>query len=172
MSRSFCCGPTRAAILAEAGEQSPEAELKCHALLGLLQACHSLQRALRREIAPNSLTESGFCILACLNQHELLPANSQALARELSLSPPVVVATLGRLEISGLVARERSQKDHRVLALKITAAGRRALADTLSHYLKCITGVMSVLDPHDVATLDLACARLREASAHDPASAS
>jgi len=159
-------------MLAKAGEQSPEVELKCHALIGLLQACHSLQRALRREIAPNSLTESGFGILACLDQHELLPANSQALARELSLSPPVVVATLGRLEISGLVTRKRSLKDRRVLALRITAAGRRAFADTRSHYLNCITGVMSVLDPHDVATLDLACARLREASAHVPASAS
>lgn len=157
-------------MLAAAGEQSPEVELKCRALLGLLQACHSLQHALRREAAPNSLTESGFCILACLNQQELLPANSLALARELSLSPSVVSAALGRLEISGLVARERSQKDRRVLALTITAAGRRAFANTLSHYLKCITGVMSVLDPHDVATLDLACARLREASVHVPVS--
>lgn len=170
MSCSLCCGPARDAMLAEACKQSSEIELKCHALLGLLQACHSLQQALRREAAPNTLTESGFCVLACLNKHELMPANSQALARELSLSPPVVVATLGRLEISGLVARERSQEDRRALALRITAAGRRAFADTLSHYLKGITGVMSVLDPHDVAILDLACARLREASVHVPVS--
>jgi len=172
MSHSLWCGPTRDAILAEAGEQSPEGELKCHALFGLMQTYQSLKQTLCRQIAPNSLTEAGFCVLTCLVRHELLPANSQALARELSLSPSVVAATLGRLEISGLVTRERSQKDRRVLALKITAAGRRAFADTLSHYLKCITGVMSVLDPHDVATLDLACARLREASAHVPASAS
>jgi DNA-binding MarR family transcriptional regulator len=170
MSYSMYCGPARDAMLGEAREQSPEAELKCRALLGLIRTCHSLQHALRREIVPNALTESGFCVLAHLVQHGAAAATPQEMADDLALTPEIVATTLGRLEISGLITRERSIQDQRVFAIKVSAAGRRAFAGALSQYLKSIMEVMSVLDPHDVATLDLVCALLCEASAHAPSS--
>lgn len=159
-------------MLAEAREQSPEAELKCRALLGLMRTCHSLQHALRCEIAPNKLTESGFCVLAHLLQHGTTAAtpSPQEMADDLALTPQVVAATLGRLEISGLITRERSIQDRRLFAIKVSVAGQRAFADALSQYLKSIMEVMSALDPHDIATLDLVCARLCEGSAHAPSS--
>jgi DNA-binding MarR family transcriptional regulator len=165
MSVSLYHSTAREALLSAARDHSPADELRCRALLGLLQTCPSLQRALRRKLAPNTLTETGFHLLARLIQQESNVVTAGILAKDLSLSPQVVSASLGRLEISGLIRRERSSDDGRVLALKVSIAGRRAFASALSHYLEAITGVMSTLDPRDLATLDRICARLTEVAA-------
>jgi len=115
----------------------------------MLRTCHSLQRALRRELAPGTLTETGFHLLARLIQQDSKVVTVERLAKDLSLSPQIVSATLGRLEISGIITRERSTDDRRALAIKVSAAGRRTFASALSHYFKAITGVMSALGPRD-----------------------
>jgi DNA-binding MarR family transcriptional regulator len=165
MSVSLHHRRAREALLSAARKHSPADELRCRALLDLLQTSHSLQRALRRKLAPNTLTVTGFYLLAHLAQEESNGVTAGRLAKDLSLSPQVVSASLGRLEISGLITRERSSDDRRVLAIKVSTAGRRAFASALAHYVKAIKGVMSALEPRDLATLERIIARLTKASA-------
>ena len=165
MSFSLCSSPARDALLSVARNDSPADELKCRALLDLIQTAHALQQALRRELAPSTLTESGFCLMARLIQPGSNAVTPAELAKDLSLSPQTVSAIIGRLEISRIISRKCSSDDRRVCPIKVSAAGRRAFASALSHYLEAITGVMSVLDPHDITTVERVCARLRTISA-------
>lgn len=55
---------------------------------------------------------------------------TQAVSRDAAMSPPTVVAVLDRLEAKGLVERYRSTRDRRVVHLRLTEAGRQALADS------------------------------------------
>jgi MarR family transcriptional regulator, organic hydroperoxide resistance regulator len=61
--------------------------------------------------------------MLALWQHE--PLSVRELGRLLQLDPGTLSPLLKRLEASGLVHRERSQQDERVLAVTLTRAGRR-----------------------------------------------
>lgn len=170
MSDSFSPASVREALLAVARENSPGDELRCHALIGLMDACRALRRELRRELALCDLTENGFQVLAQVVRHEPAGINPGAVAEDLDLSAQSISSILGRLEISGLITRGRSPENRRLLAIHATAAGRRAFAGALSHFLAAIVRLMSVLDTGDTAKLDRACARLREISLQASAS--
>lgn len=171
MAFSLYYGPPRDALISAARNQSPENELRCLALLGLMQICQPLRQALFRPVGQNILTESGYCMIACLSRRELLSTDLPQLAREFSLSPSAVSLILGRLEISGLIQRDRATKNRGISVIRATPAGERAFANTHAHYLQSITRVMSVLDSRDLTTVDHACARLRRAaSSHIPVS--
>lgn len=140
--------------------------MKCHALLTLVEACDALKLSLRREIAAHGLTESGLLLLAHFIERPSSGGAPGELARAVALSRQVVVEALGRLEISGLIARERSGKSRSGFVIKVTAAGRRTFSSALSHYLQSIGKVMSALDEQEIKSLDFACIRLREAAEH------
>lgn len=53
--------------------------------------------------------------------------STSAISREVSMSPPTVVAVLDRLEARGLVARYRSTNDRRVVHARLTDLGTEAL---------------------------------------------
>lgn len=66
-----------------------------------------------------------------------------ALARELNFDPGAMTRALDRLEAKGLLARERSQADRRVVHLRLTAEGRKVakrvppvLAEVLNGHLQ------------------------------------
>jgi len=66
---------------------------------------------------------------------------SASLAREISIDPAALTRSLNRLEIKGLIRRERSTQDRRVVHLSITDAGR----DVVQH----VPGVLvNVLNGH------------------------
>ncbi len=165
MNSSSCQSPAGDALMAAARGRSPIEELQCRALLGLLETSDSLQHALKRELSRHAHTESGFNVLAHVIRQEAGFVSAKHVAEGLGLPRQTVEATLGRLEISGLITRERSAHDRQIFTLKATAAGRQAFSSALSHSLASITRVMSALDPHEVAALDVTCARLRQVSA-------
>lgn len=152
--------------MAAARDRSPVEELQCHALLGLLEAGHSLNDALKRELSQRAHTASGFNVLAYVIRHETGIVAPRNIAEGLAIPRQTVEATLGRLEISGLLTRERCTEDRHAFTLKATDAGRRAFSSALAHSLASIGRMMSALEPHEVAALDSACARLRQSSAH------
>lgn len=166
MRPSLFLGPAREALLLFARSHSQADELKCHALLTVVEACDALKLSLRREIAAHGLTEPGFVLLAHFIENPGSSAAPGELARALPLSRQVVVEALGRLEISGLIARERSDKRRSGFETKVTAAGRRTFSSALSHYLQSIGKVMSALDEQEIKSLDFACIRLRESAEH------
>lgn len=54
--------------------------------------------------------------------------STSAVSRDVSMSPPTVVAVLDKLEAKGMVVRYRSGVDRRVVHGRLTEAGRQALA--------------------------------------------
>lgn len=165
MSTSLSHGPTGDALMAAARDRSAVEELQCHALLALLETCESVSGALKRDLSRHAHTQSGVNVLAYILRHDAEIVSAKNIADGLALPRQTVEATLGRLEISGLIARERSALDRQLFTLKATDAGRQAFSSALSHSLASITRVMSALDPSEVAALDLACARLRQVAA-------
>ncbi|WP_420479626.1 MarR family winged helix-turn-helix transcriptional regulator [Brevundimonas sp. FT23028] len=53
--------------------------------------------------------------------------SSSAISRDVSMSPPTVVAVLDRLEARGMIVRYRSTTDRRVVHARLTEAGEDAL---------------------------------------------
>ena len=68
--------------------------------------------------------------------------STSAISRDVSMSPPTVVAVLDRLEAHGMVVRYRSMTDRRIVHARLTDQGREALttapgllrADALSRW--------------------------------------
>lgn len=149
-------------VLLSAARNAPaHTGLQSQALLGLFETCQTLSTWMRRELARNNLTENGFRLLAQVLQHESDGATSNVVTHGLGLPRPVISATLGRLEVSGLITRERSADDRRTFALKITPEGRRVFQTALHHCLREVNRAMSQLTPRHLEQLDQTCAQLR-----------
>ena len=69
------------------------------------------------------------------------------LRRALALSHPGVVRLADRLQARGLVERHRSDRDGRAVALRLTAAGRRAVDAALAARADAIDAALDTLDP-------------------------
>lgn len=164
MSVSLHASPAPHALLALARDHSSGEELKCHALLELLETSQHLNDILRHELTKGELTESGFQLLAAIIKKDPLAATPGGLATELDLARPTVSAVLGRLEISGLITRQRGTDNRRQVEIRATPAGRQLFSRSLQHYLKSINGLMSALPAKDINLLDQACSRLRQRS--------
>lgn len=54
--------------------------------------------------------------------------STSAISRDVSMSPPTVVAVLDKLEAKGMATRYRSTVDRRVVHVQLTDTGRKALA--------------------------------------------
>ena len=133
-------------------------------LLDLLGTCDSVGRRLRRELARKNLTESGFRLLALVIRREPDAVTPAMASAALGLARPAMSALLGRLEVSGLISRERTGTDRRTFAIRVTEPGRSAFAVALRHYRDMDAQLMSALDPAAIAVLDRACVRLRQLS--------
>jgi len=69
------------------------------------------------------------------------------LRRALALSHPGVVRLADRLQARGLVERHRSERDGRAVALRLTAAGRRAADAALAARGDAIGAALATLEP-------------------------
>jgi DNA-binding MarR family transcriptional regulator len=164
MTDSFSHGPAREELLSVARGSSPAQELKCHALLELMETSQTLGHALTRELAHNELTENGFRVLALLMRHEKTAVSPGDVAGALHLRRSAISGVLGRLELSGLITRERNPADRRTLTLTLTQPGRQVFAKAVAHCLDSINRFMSVLPADEIAILEHACTRLRQSS--------
>ena len=93
--------------------------------VGLLfrRVLSSLIQEVDRRLAPHDLTHAQWVPLYKLFRGEC--TTMAELARDLQLDPAAVTRALDRLEAKGLVRRERSASDRRVVLIELTAEGRR-----------------------------------------------
>ncbi len=110
--------------------------------VGLLikRVMQSVLLQIDRRLAPHDLTHAQWLPLYRLARGECL--TTAALARDQAQDPGAMTRALDRLEAKGLVRRERSVHDRRVVDLTLTDAGRDAaqlvppvLADVLNAHL-------------------------------------
>lgn len=113
--------------LAPANFYSP-ATLSPETSVGLLikRVMQSLSLQIDRRLLVHDLTHAQWLPLYRLAQGEC--GTMAALARDQSLDPGAMTRALDRLEAKGLLRRERSLQDRRVVQLALTDAGREASA--------------------------------------------
>lgn len=111
--------------------------------LGLLfkRVLGSIAQAVDRRLADHDLTHAQWVPLYKLYRGEC--ATMAELARDLQMDPAAMTRALDRLEAKGLVTRERSQADRRVVTLTLTPEGRHiapivpaALAEVFNAHLE------------------------------------
>ena len=98
-------------------------ELERQVCFALSVASRTVLSVYRPLLEPMGLTHPQYLVMLALWQHA--PLSVRDLSRLLQLDPGTLSPLLKRLEASGLVRRERSQHDERVLAVTLTPAGRR-----------------------------------------------
>jgi MarR family transcriptional regulator, negative regulator of the multidrug operon emrRAB len=89
----------------------------------------------------------------------------------LGLSHPGTVRLVDRLAARGLVARGRSERDGRAVALRLTKAGRRAADAALAARAGPLGTALGALTASERATLDDLLAKMLAAGTTDRASA-
>ena len=95
------------------------------------------------QLADAQLVEHGMTYVQWLPLYKLLicqDTTSAALAKDLGMDPASVTRALDRIEAKGLLRRERSTTDRRVVHLVLTDEGRRVAVEVpkvLSRVLNC-----------------------------------
>lgn len=161
MARTCASGLVGDALRAAARSPAPGGT-ECAALLGWLEAAAAVSHALRHEMARLELTEGGFRLLLCLATSGAVARHALAAAVELPAS--TVHATLGRLELSGLIVHERAERRAAAPVVSITPKGRDELQAMLAHASGLGRKLVSPLQPGELTLLQAASARLRRAA--------
>src|SRR5213080_4061438 len=76
-------------------------------------------------------------VIAAFEARALGPHEVRSLARKLRLSKPSVTSAIGTLERAGLVERERSTEDKRLVSVALTGEGRRLVRKALDALHRC-----------------------------------
>ncbi|MGE5587027.1 MAG: MarR family winged helix-turn-helix transcriptional regulator [Clostridia bacterium] len=75
------------------------------------------------------------------------------LASELGITPGAATVATRRLEKAGLLSRERSEADQRIVTLRLTPAGRACLDELDLVRLNVLISLLKPLDPDERRTL-------------------
>jgi MarR family transcriptional regulator, organic hydroperoxide resistance regulator len=86
----------------------------------------------RESHRPDELSDAQYSLLFCLRAHSDLPASELAIAAD--LSPASTTEMLDGLAAAGLVTRERSQRDRRVVLTSLTDRGRDLVEERRARY--------------------------------------
>ena len=81
---------------------------------------------------PGELSDAQYGLLFGLRQHDQL--SSSELAGAADLSPATVTEMLDALATAGLVQRERSERDRRVVLISLTERGRAVVEERRARY--------------------------------------
>ena len=108
------------------------------------RALQSIRQTIDRDLAPHDLTQAQWLPLVRIAHGGC--TTIAALARDQAIDPGAMTRAVDRLEAKGLLRRERSAQDRRVVTLVLTDAGRAAaelvppvLADVLNAHLAGFT---------------------------------
>jgi DNA-binding MarR family transcriptional regulator len=116
-------------------------------------AIHLLRR-LRREDDASGLTAPQLSALSVIVFGG--PLTLGALATAEQVRPPTITRVVATLEEAGLVAREASATDGRVVVVRATVAGRRLLEAGRARRTDVLARQLEALPAADVATLEQA----------------
>ncbi len=117
----------RVAIAERAPDQSAQSPDRLTTNLGWLlgQANHAFGSEIAVALEPLGLGSRGFCVLSSALDCELTQTQ---LATMIGLDKTTMVVTVDELERLGLAERIASSTDRRARVIKVTAAGRRKVA--------------------------------------------
>lgn len=130
----------------------PEHEEEALRLWIALARCYvSFARAVDCRVQDYGLTSPQFGVLEAL--HHLGPLSLGELADKLLVTGGNVTYVMDRLEERGLVYRERSGEDRRVVEAHLTEEGRAMIADVFPGHATFVASLVDALDPDERARL-------------------
>ena len=88
-----------------------------------------------KALRPLGLSHTGFALLVTIWVGG--PQEVRGLARKHRLSKPSITSAIGTLERAGLVVRERSDDDRRLVSVALTAQGRRLVRKAQAALHRC-----------------------------------
>lgn len=114
----------------------------------------------QRLLESQGVTHAGWQVLLALTEADGL--TQREVAERCYVTPATVTGVVDTLERDGLVARERSAEDRRVVTVRITDEGRARLAKTKREAAKQMNAVFGDLSARDEAVVRRFLARTIE----------
>lgn len=107
----------------------------------LYAASNAIVRSYRPLLAGIDLTYPQYIVMLTLWQDG--PGTTRHIAERLKLAPNAITPLIDRLEVAGLVRRERDTKDRRVVHVMLTEKGSmlRDTASDAQYQVACATGL-------------------------------
>ena len=147
-----------------APESSASRSLHYQAVLEFVGTSDDILTALRNQLARDGLTVEGFQALAAL-RNKPVPATPTLLAEQIGTTRALLSHTLNRLEFSGLIDRQRSGGDRRVIWVKLTELGGTTIEKTAATWNESIAQLVRLFDEPALMDLIKFCAKLRKGAA-------
>lgn len=120
---------------------------------GLAEVADGLERLAGwlRRLAPSQISSSMITTLDTLQAEG--PRRISELAEREAISQPGMTILVNRLEAAGQAERMADPSDGRAAIVRITAAGRKVLADRHAGRSEAVLAELQRLEPHDQAAL-------------------
>jgi DNA-binding MarR family transcriptional regulator len=142
--------------LLERAKRYPELDPSAmEAFLHLLRTSTAVFEAFRAMMARHELSQGRFTVLALLNRDPEKPVNLADLADRSGVTRATMTGLIDTLERNGLVKREPSSGDRRMLLVRLTKKGRTYLDKILPDYFRRVSALMLGLSDSDRKTLVL-----------------
>lgn len=125
-------------------------------LLDNIQTCiRQISREQKRsitEIPKNNLTNFEYYVLKFLYDTQE-PQTVTLLAQEMGVYPSLITATADKLYKKGLVERNRSEHDRRVVQIALTEAGRKQIEEIQPRIRECLVQIFTNVSTKDIEQL-------------------
>lgn len=107
-----------------------------------------IYRQLQKNFYSKGITAVQFELLMLLKEHKVLPMKK--ISKYLAVTGGNVTGLVDRLEKKGLVQRERSEKDRRVIKASITKLGKKIYNETIQEFEESLLAILSSLEDWDL----------------------
>jgi DNA-binding MarR family transcriptional regulator len=138
-------------------QQSDAAEQVARSFKRAMAAVRRLRG--RETHRPGELTDAQYSLLFCLRDQSQMSVRDLAYAAE--LSPASVTEMLEGLAAAGLVQRQRSDRDRRVVFTSLTESGRGLVEERRARFEPRFRGAMSEFSDEDLLVAAAVLDRLR-----------
>ena len=146
----------------EIKQTKPFARPADEALLSILRTAAVLEHAENEVLKAHGLTHTQYNVLRILRGAGKRGLCGRDIADRMVSHVPDVSRLLDRMEDSGLIARTRDPDDRRHVTARITAAGRKRLADATPELERTGRARTARLSPAEIAGLIRMLAAIRE----------
>jgi DNA-binding MarR family transcriptional regulator len=132
--------------LLERAKRYPELDPSAmEAFLHMMRTSTEVFEAFRALLARHEISQGRFTVLILLNRHTDQSLNLADLAKRSRVTRATMTGLIDTLERDGLVKREHSEDDRRMLLVRLTDTGKTYLDKILPDYFRRVATVMGRL---------------------------
>ena len=130
---------------------TPEEKAALDAYIKVWRAAHAMEVRANRHLAAHHLTISQFGVLEAL--YHLGPLSQRGLADKILRSSGNLTMVIDNLERGGLVQRQRSEHDRRIMTVSLTPPGLALIEALLPRHVQNVMQVFAALSPAELTQL-------------------